>query len=249
MLKKFSVALFLIFSSFIFAQQNVKDSVLRIPITGLHFSVQMPAGDLSQRFGPNLNVGMPLYFKTKKNFLLGGEGNYLFGSSVKEDVLAGMKTPDGTITNSQGNIADVRVYERGWNLYLSVGKLFPVLSSNKNSGLIAMIGFGYMQHKIKLYDGGKNLTQIYGDLKKGYDRLTGGPACHQFIGYMYLSNNRLANFYIGFEAFEGFTNGLRGYQYDLMQSDNRKHVDILYGLRLGWLLPIYRRVPKDFYYF
>ncbi len=249
MIKKWITGILILIVSSLCAQQNVKDSVLRIPIVGLHFSVQQPAGDMSQRFGPNLNVGMPFLFKTKKNLLLGFEGNYLFGSKVKEDVLAGLKTPEGTITTSQGNPADIRVYERGWNLYFSFGKLFPVLSANKNSGVMAMVGVGYMQHKIKLYDAGKNVVQIYGDLKKGYDRLSGGPAISQFIGYMYLSNNQLANFYIGFEAYEGFTTGLRGYQYDLMKSDKAKRVDILYGIRAGWLLPIYKRAPKDFYYF
>jgi hypothetical protein len=85
-----------------------------------------------------------------------------------------------------------------------------------------------------------------GDLKKGYDRLTGGLAITGFAGYLYLSENKLANFYAGFEYNQGFTNGLRGYQYDKMSSDNLKRNDIQIGFRAGWILPLYKRL-KEFY--
>ena len=110
-----------------------------------------------------------------------------------------------------------------------------------------MIGAGYMQHKINIYDVGKSLPQLKGDLKKGYDRLTGGFACTQFLGYLYLSENRMANFYAGFEFNEGFTKGLRGLQYDTMASDAAKRTDVQIGFRVGWILPLYKRI-KDFYY-
>ena len=64
---------------------------------------------------------------------------------------------------------------------------------------------------------------------------------------MYLSNNRLTNFYAGFEFNEGFTKGVRGYQYDTMQSDGAKRTDVQIGFRIGWALPLYKRI-KEFYY-
>ncbi len=232
------------------AQQiSVPDSVSRIPLTGLHFSGQMPAADMALRFGSSLNVGVPFMYKTKKNFILGAEADYFFGNNVKEDVLAGIRTPEGNITNADGNPGDIRVFERGWNLYLNVGKLIPLSSANKNSGLLIMLGLGYMQHKIKLYDAGKNIIQINGDLKKGYDRLSGGPAATQFVGYLYLSKNKLANFYTGFEFYEGYTTGLRGYQYDKMASDKITRLDLLVGFRVGWILPLYKRAVNNYYYY
>ena len=65
---------------------------------------------------------------------------------------------------------------------------------------------------------------------------------------MFLARNRLVNWFAGFEIQEGFTTGLRGYQYDLMGPDNKKRHDILIGFKLGWMLPLYQKAPKEFYY-
>ncbi len=227
--------------------QNLKDSTLSIPITGLHFSGQLAAGDLKTRFGNTMSVGIPFMWKTKKNWLIGGEGNYFFGKKVNENSLNNLQTAEGTITANDGAPGRLRVNERGLNLYVTGGKILPFWNPNKNCGPMITVGVGYMQHKINIYDIGKNLPQIKGDLRKGYDRLTGGLAFTQFVGYMYLSNNRLTNFYAGFEFNEGFTKGLRGVQYDTGMSDAAKRTDIQMGLRAGWVLPLYKRV-KDYYY-
>ncbi|MFL5754055.1 MAG: hypothetical protein ACJ76F_11655 [Bacteroidia bacterium] len=228
------------------AAQNVKDSCIKVPLVGLHLSAQLPGGDLVDRFGINGNVGLPFYYKTKKNILIGGEFNYFFGHKLKVDIFANLRTPEGSITNSDGNPGNVRIQERGWSITACIGKIFAA-GPNKNSGVIILAGAGYMQHKINISDLGRNLAQINGEYKKGYDKLTGGPMLSQFIGYFYLSNNRLANFIAGFEFFEGFTRGLRGYQFDTMSSDDKRRIDILSGARIGWILPIYKRTPKDFY--
>jgi len=110
------------------------------------------------------------------------------------------------------------------------------------------LGGGYMQHKINIYDVGKNVPQLNNDFKKGYDRLTGGFGLNQFIGYLHLSNNKIANFYAGFEFNQAFTKGMRGYQYDLMKEDNIKRTDIQIGFRIGWILPLYKRLNEYYYY-
>lgn len=240
---------FFLFGGAISAQQNVKDSSIRVVLTGLHFSGQLPGGDMVNRYGPSGNVGLPVYYKSKANFLFGLEFNFFFGHKLKEDVLANLRTPDGSITNSDGNPGRLRMVERGWTLTACAGKIFPVFGPNKNSGIVFMVGAGYMQHKINIQDIGRNLAQINGAYKKGYDRLTGGPVLSQFLGYLFLANNRYANFIAGIEVYEGFTKGLRGYQYDQMKADNQERMDILAGARIGWILPIYKRAPKDFYYY
>lgn len=234
----------------LFAQRKtIKDSVYRIPVIGLHMSGQIPGGDLSKRYGPSFNAGMPVFYKTAKNLVFGIEANYFFGSNIKEKLMSNLLNADGTITDVNGNPATFRLNERGWNGYAYVGYVFNKLGHNKNSGLIAWAGAGYMQHKIKIYDVGKSLVQISGDLVKGYDRLSGGPALCQFFGYFFMSQNRISNFYAGFEIQEGFTKGLRGWQYDTMADDGASRIDILYGVRLGWMLPLYKKAPKDFYYY
>ena len=225
-----------------------KDSCYHVLIVGVHIAGELPYGDMANRYGSNFSAGMPILYKTSKNLIIGVEGNYIFGGNVRENPLDFMYTSANTITNGSGNPGQLRLNERGFTSYVVFGKVFNKLGKNKNSGLLAYFGLGYMQHKIYIYDVGKSLPQVYGALSKGYDRLTGGPAAMQFIGYMFLAKNRLANCYAGFEFQEGFTTGLRGYQYDTMSPDNKKRLDILMGIRLGWMLPLYKKVPKEFYY-
>lgn len=251
-MKKFILflSLFFVCGGHLFSQKrNLKDSIYHLPLIGLHLSGQQPGGDMAKRFGQNLSVGMPFFYKTSKNLVFGIEGNYFFGTRIKERVMSNLINPDGTITDANGNPATFRLNERGWNAYIYFGKVFQQLGHNKNSGLMAWAGIGYMQHKVNIYDVGKTLVQIHGDLVKGYDRLTGGIALNQFVGYLFMSKNRITNFYAGIELQEGFTKGLRGYQYDTGLADGAPRMDILYGIRFGWLLPLYRKAPKDFYYY
>lgn len=232
-----------------FSQFKRDSLVSRVPLLGLHLGGELPGGDLAKRFGFNMSTGMPVFYKTRANIVFGVEGNYLFGNQIKERVLSNLLNSDNTITDMNGNPGTFRLNERGWNVYGFVGKVFNKLGHNKNSGLMVWVGGGYIRHKINIFDVGRSIPQIRGDLVKGYDRLTGGISLNQFVGYLFLSKNRIANFYAGFEFQEGFTKGLRGYQYDLMASDGQSRVDILYGIRFGWLLPLYRKAPKDFYYY
>jgi hypothetical protein len=78
--------------------------------------------------------------------------------------------------------------------------------------------------------------------------LSAGFGVHEFIGYFYFGNKRLINFFAGIELAQGFTKSLRGYDYDLRQTDTAMRKDLLYGVRIGWILPLYRKVPQQFYY-
>jgi hypothetical protein len=227
--------------------QGIVDTANNIPLVSIHFSGQRPLGDLADRYGDNIAVGGNFIYKFKKNWTLGAEGNYFFSNNVKEDVLVNLKTADGYVIDNEGYPADLRLNERGWTAFIVGGKLFPVLSPNPNSGPLINLGFGYMQHKIHFYDANKKVAAINGDLKKGYDRLTGGFAMNQFLGYAYLSNNRLVNLIFGFEFYEGFTKSYRGFNYDTGLPDTKSRMDLMVGFRIGWILPLYQR-SQGFYY-
>jgi len=225
------------------------DSAVTVPLLGIHFGGQLPGGDLSERFGPNLNAGGSFMLKTRKNWLFGIESNYMFGRNVKEDVLKQMKTSNGSIIDNEGFPADIRVTERGVGVHVVFGRVFKFLSSNPNSGLMATVGGGYLQHKINLYDAQQKIAAISGDLKYGYDRLSNGFSASQFIGYLFLSNNRMLNFYFGLESYQAFTTSVRKLNYDTGLPDTKKRLDLVYGIRLGWILPLYKKRPNDFYYY
>ncbi len=246
--KNIYLTIFLIISVFQVQSQSVKDSCFRILMIGFHGSGQLPKHDLEKRFGSNLSAGITFDWKTKHNILFGLEGSYFFGNNVKEDVVANMKNEDGFIVDNEGYPADLRLTERGWNIYANVGYVFSRLGNNPNSGVFITIGSGWTQHKIKLYDANQKIAAINGDLQKGYDHLSGGIGFTQFIGYKYISNNRLANCYAGFEFYEANTKSLREFNYNSGLIDTKKRFDVLMGFRFGWILPLYKRT-KDFYYF
>ena len=236
----------LIFLSFIGKSQI--DSALTIPLLGIQLGGEVPFGDLAKRFGPNLDVGGVFMVKTKKNWVYGIESSYMFGRNVKEDVLKQLRNSEGSITDNEGFPADVRVTERGFRINAFIGRVFSVANTNPNSGLMINLGFGYMQTKINLYDAQQKIAAIKGTLKYGYDRLSAGPSLSQFIGYLFLSENRLLNFYAGFEFYEGFTKNIRKVNYDTGLPDTQKRFDAIGGFRFGWILPLYKKKPNDFYY-
>lgn len=240
------LALLLIFSS-LFTKAQI-DSALFVPLVGVHFGGQLPGGDLSQRFGANLNAGGSFMVKTKKNWLLGLESNYFFGKNVKEDVLSQLRSEDGSVIDNEGRPADLRITERGIGVHAVFGKVFKVFSANPNSGLMFTVGAGYLQHKINLYDAQQKIAAVSGELKHGYDRLSNGVSTTQFLGYLFLSESRMLNFYFGFEAYQGFTKSVRKLNYDTGLPDTKKRLDMLYGFRFGWILPLYKKTPNEFYY-
>lgn len=225
-----------------------KDTCVSAPIVGIHLGGQLPSGDMVKRFGANMVMGGNFQYKTNKNWIYALDFNYQYGRNVKEDVMKQLKTPEGNIVDNAGNPADLRITERGATLRLTFGRVFKALGPNKNSGLMVSFGTGLMQHKINLYDAQQKVAAVKGDLKMGYDRFSMGFCVSEFVGYLFLSKNRLTNFYVGLESIQGWTHSLRKLNYDTGLRDTQQRLDILTGLRFGWILPLYKRQPNDFYY-
>lgn len=233
------------------AQQKVKDTTIRCVGFSFSYAYQMPGGDLADRFGNNSNVGVGFWGKTSKNFWFGVQWNYLFSQNLRENgILDSIATSDGLVINKGGKYSDVQLYERGYAVYLSAGKIFSRgLGYNPNCGLMLNGSVGYIQHKIRIIDNGSLTPPLSDDYLKGYDRLTGGLLLQEFAGYWFMSNNRRINFYAGIECTQGLTRSLRSWDFDLMRADTKQRLDLLWGIRAGWMIPIYRRPARDFYYY
>ena len=239
--------LFLVFFLLGFCAYSQRDSTMGIPLLGVHFGAQIPGGDMAKRFGSNLDAGASFLFKTSGNWVMGLDADYMFGSQIKENVLEQITNSDGFVTDNEGYPADVRLTERGIAVHAIGGRLFPFSKRNLNSGLLLTFGAGYLTHKIHIYDAQQKVASLSGDLRKGYDRSTSGLSISQFIGYMYIGKNRLNNFYFGFQFYEAFTQSRRKLNYSDGKPDTAKRLDLVYGFRVAWILPLYKKTPNDFY--
>lgn len=213
-----------------------------------HFSVgfQLPAGDMADRFGANGSFGGGAEWITPGNFILGLDGHYIFGGTVKEDPLAILRTPEGDIIGGNQLIADVALRERGYYIGGLIGKLFPM--GAHRSGIRVSLGAGMLTHWIRLQDNSSTVVQITGDYAKGYDRRTGGLMLQQFVGWQHLSDNRRSNWMVGLEFGQGFTQSLRSWDFSEMRKLDEKRTDLRFGIRLTWTLPFYMSGAENIYY-
>jgi len=232
-----------------YAQKTVKDSAEKVFLLGPSFAYQQPGGDLADRFGYNFNVGGSVTAKLKSNWFFGIEGQFIFGDQLNQNhILDSIRTQQGFLIGTNGGYADVFLYERGFHFFMKAGKIFPAFHSNPNSGIMATLGMGLLQHKIRIENDDNNVPQLHDDYVKGYDRLTNGLSLTEYIGWIYLGKNRIANFSGGFEFTQAFTKNRRSFNFDEMKRDDESRLDLLFGVRVSWFIPFYRRKPKDFYY-
>jgi hypothetical protein len=234
-------------SSASFAQGVWKDTVINCKMLAPEFSAQLPAASMAQEFSWNLAIGGSFYFKMKHNILLGIDGNYFFGTDIKDSLFKYISNTSGGILGESGVYSNVALYERGYDFTARIGKVFPMFGSNKNSGLVVLVGAGFLQHKIRILVIDNDIPELEGDYLKGYDHLTNGPCFTQSIGYQHLGRHNLGNFNLSLEGFEGLTKNRRIYNFDTMGPDNSLHIDVLIGIKVGFILPFYTDVSKMVY--
>ncbi len=235
-------------AQFVLEKPVAKDTAYTIPMITASYAFQWTGADMADRFGRNYNLGGSFMVKTKKNLLYGFKGNFLWGAEVKDNtILNEIITSTNEVIDNQGQLTQVYLGQRGSSFFLFGGKMFNVLAPNQNSGFIVYGGFGMLQHKIsiKFQDDVASLTDQH---KKGYDRFSLGYAANGFAGYLFLSKNRLLNFFGGFDYTYAVTKSLRKYNYDTQEVDNKSYTNILYGARIGWIIRLNKRQSRDYYY-
>jgi len=204
---------------------------------------------LNKLWGWNNQVGLDLGWKMKNNLYLGLDGGFVFGNQLQDSsIFDGIYNSGGTITGWAGNYADVLFFMRGMSAHIDIGYVWSKLGHNPNSGLWIKLGAGYFMHKIhieSLYD---DVPQLEGEYRKGYDRLTMGFSTKQFLGYLYQSDKTFLNFYFGVEFVQGWDKNIRTYNFDLGGPDTELKKDLMISPKFGWLIPIYKRTPKEFYF-
>jgi hypothetical protein len=231
-----------------FSQANIRDSSISMVLIQPSYALQAPGADMAKRFGINSSLGLSITYKHKSKWMFSADGAFIFSNTIGEpDLFKNILTSDGYLIGSGGFYGDIVAYERGYYLMLSLGRLFPVKKPNPNCGFFVQAGAGFMQHKIKIVDKKNTVPAVTGDYAKGYDHLSNGFATREFAGYLYTGNRRLVNFYGGLEFVQGFTAGRRSYNFDTGLPDTGKRIDLLFGLRIGWIMPLYKEAPDKYY--
>ncbi len=246
------ILIFLIAIHFITqAQVKISEEKAGFPLFHAYYVYQVPGNDLALRFGNNSMIGGGFLYKFKSNLVTGVEGGFIFSENVKDkssylDLIA---TSDGFVISEGGTFAGVFLHQRGFNFNARIGGIIPCIGPNPNSGILLMAGGGILQHKIRFEVPDNNVPQLNSEYRKGYDRLTNGPSISQFIGYVHFGSEKTINFHIGLEFTQAWTQSRRPWDFDRFQADTQKRFDSLWGIRAGWILPLYKRTTKEFYYF
>ena len=215
------------------------------------YGVHFPAGDLADRFGANNDFGISIQsVGLEKKTFFGLEGYYLFGNTVKEDVISSLRTFDGSIIGIDGGPADVNVKERGYYIGVNAGKIFSTTThKNKLTGIRAQIGAGLLQHKIRVQDNSKTVVALEKPYLPGYDRLSNGPAIHLGLGYQYQSPRNNFHFHIMADLYGARTQSRRDFDVPTGGYLDQKRTDILGGFSLAYIVLISRPVASEHIYY
>ena len=230
--------------------QNIKDTSLLINMFSFDVSGHIPGGEIANRYGMNMGVGASYMLKLSSGWMLSAEFTYFSGNDFKQDsIFDAVKDEYGDFINIYGEIGEAAFYERGFYTGLRVGKLFPVIGPNPNSGLVVLVSGGVLQYKTLIHQDGKDIPYIIEDYYKGYDMLSNGFGMSQFIGYLHLDSHEPINFYVGLEFHQAWTKNRRDWNFNTMSKDNNLYHDYLFGIRFGWVFPVNKNTDDTFYFY
>ena len=249
------------------AQKDIMKEPIPVAMFQATYAFQLPAFDTKTSFGVNSTIGASFVYKTESNWIFTANGNYIFGNKVKGDRIEiygeGITTTNGEITGGEGTYCLLNINQRGMHFQAEVGKLIPI-APNPNSGIFIQLGWGYLYNRIRTDYSQEMYNTPYvvnEDYEYGYDRMRGGLAFHQEVGYLYLGNSRVANFSVSLEMTYARTRDLRKYDFRVFTDPetgemkpvgytdpHKRYNDFYYGIRVSWNIPTYQRQPEEFYY-
>jgi len=204
-----------------------------------NYGRQVPVGILSNRFGGSNTVGFSTAYKLGKNYQVQAGINAIFSGKVKENgIFDTMVGGTGYLVDVNGNLAEIKMYERGITWHVDFGKVIPTSKFDINSGILLTAGAGFMQHYIKYTFQRTVLPQLEGEYAKGYDRLTNGLMLRGFAGYQRIDPKAMLNFVAGIEVLNGLTKNRRAFNFDTRTADNTSRNDLMIGIKVGVMISI-----------
>jgi len=214
------------------------------------YCAQFPFADMGERFGLTHQIGLTFMYKLNKNWIIGTEGGFIFGNKLRENyVLDNISNANGQFIGQTNDLITVRPNMLGGMFKFQVGKIIPFSTKYPDAGLLLITGLGFMQHKISINVRENILPQLNKTYRKGYDRMSNGPAISQFIGGIFMERRKMYSFYGGVQFDVGFTANRRAFDFYEMKKLNDKRVDFMIGVKLGWILPIFLQANEKEYFY
>lgn len=214
------------------------------------YTAQFPFGTMAKRYGFNSLFGLQISYKTQKNWIVGAEANFLYGTQVKENyVLENIALPSGQHIGQTNALITPKLQEMGSSIKFTFGKVIPFSEKYPDAGLLLLTGFGFLSHQININVKASSLPQLNKTYRKGYDRLANGPVLSQFIGGVFLARKQYISAYAGLQFDVGFTQGRR-YDFYSQAPLHDKRVDMFLGIRVGWIIPVFTQTSeKEYFYY
>jgi hypothetical protein len=248
---KYILLLILAFPLFLKAELDISRKITKAWLISPIYSIQMPLGTLADRYGINHNVGISIWQKSETNWIYGVEANWIFGTDVKTPNLIGYAASStGQPIGYNGQYVEYIANERGMMLKAQVGKIIKTwIKPNPNSGILWMGSIGYIDHRTYIDIDALQAPQFTDSYLTGYDRKCSGVMFSHFIGYIYISNNRLFNFQIGLETNIGLTKNVRNWDFVEQKKLVEKRTDVLNSIKVGFIIPLFKKgTQEEFFY-
>lgn len=246
------------------AQIKLTQDTISCPIIGFTFGTTIPSNNLSSENGmydlykpPYLNFGLEASYKTKTNYLFSVDGVLTIGGDNLRDRnirLGDVYTHDASpiVAGTNGTDANVTCYNRGLTFRLGIGKIFTLNDQNPNSGIVTRLFGGFMNQKTIFFMNDVNAPQLQGDYARLYDHSRFGGILTESIGFWYMSKDyNVVNIYVAFELTQCWSHSTRDYVIDyqmgLQGPDNNKYFDLIYGLKICWMIPLKGKTAYDYH--
>lgn len=215
------------------------------------YTAQFPFGNMRDRFGFNSRFGLHIAYKMQKNWIIGAEGGFLFGTNVKENyVLDNISLSSGQHIGQNNDLIRPKLQEQGFDFKITAGKVVPFSEKFPDAGLLFMTSVGFVQHFIAVNVRATSLPQLDKTYRKGYDRMANGPMISQFIGGIFLARKTFASAYMGLQFDAAFTQGRRNYDFYSGAALKDKRIDLFIGLKVGWIIPVFTQTSeKEYFYY
>ena len=243
-MSKLIAALMLLVSVASFGQSEMKtkQGFLFTP----HIAYQIPGNDLKDRFTNFSSLGLSAEYKLKKNFIVGVDYDWFFGTSIRDQTLfSEISGSTGQIIDKNGDFSSITLNIKGNYGTVNLGYLFSLPRDEPFSGILVSGGLGVMQHKIDIVSSQVTIPQLNDEYEYGYDKMTYGLATKQFIGYQYLVAKNHYHFRLGIEFNQGFTQGRRTWDFNKNQSGLDKRFDTTTAIKFGIIVPVYTKNASD----